>query len=420
MNLTSGTNARRAVLCVLIALSLFTIGISLGYVFSSLQTVTLPPAKKDTPSSAEGMVLKAQLDYYEKRVDDLQRLASAMLLISTLFAAVAGITTYINVNQSVEKMSMLVSSAEKELSEAKIKADSALQRLDKELAEIHDRAEEEMTEIRREFPMFGYMNHVITRIVSEVRALLDPDFLLPSVTKTEIFRQLAPEKRQRILFYEKTVAALSLMDLRAYATEMAKIYRGLGLFFGSKAYSYGQTVNDEDLEKATFYFDRANRVDVDSAATLNDMAYFILNPQNPNSLIKAEEILRRSLDLLDNQQRARMNLAYIKIIRRDYEEAASILEEALRRTSWETGNDAPHPYDIKYNYACALAGLQRYDEAIQYLEESFDPFRHEMWETLKRNLADPDDEIRKLANVEGYGQRVHAIVERGERDFGRV
>ena len=185
-------------LCALIGTSALTIGVSLGYLLGSLQVVALPPAAATTYTSTEGLVLKAQLDYYEKRVDDLQRLASALLLFSTLFTAVAGITTYINVSQSVEKTSALVQDAEEQLAVSKTQAEGALQRLDSELAQLKERAKSEMEEIRKEFPMFGYMNHLITRILNELTAVLDPDFLLPGTDRDQVFSQLSPEKRQRM------------------------------------------------------------------------------------------------------------------------------------------------------------------------------------------------------------------------------
>jgi tetratricopeptide (TPR) repeat protein len=405
-------------LCALIGTSALTIGVSLGYLLGSLQVVALPPAAATTYTSTEGLVLKAQLDYYEKRVDDLQRLASAMLLFSTLFTAVAGITTYINVSQSVEKTSALVQDAKEQLAVSKTQAEGALQKLDSELAQLKERAKSEMEEIRKEFPMFGYMNHLITRILHELTAVLDPDFLLPGIDRNQVFSQLSPEKRQRILFYEKTVAALSMVDLREYASQVGKIYRGLGIFFGSKAYGSVGVVDDDDLEKALFYFGQANKVDSENSATLNEMGYFIINEKKPSSLSRAEQIFRRSIDLLDNQQRARMNLGYIYILRKEYVQANAVLAEALQKTSWETGRDAPHLQDINYNYACSLAGSMQLDKAIVHLEAAFEDFRKDWWETLRLNLSDPEDTLQRLAQTEPYKQRVQALVERGERTFG--
>ena len=131
----------------------------------------------------------------------------------------AGITTYLSVSQSLEKSNHLVDEAQDHLNQLKERADAGV------------------TEIRHEFPMFGDMNRSITRILKELTALLDPDFLEQNSERTAVFSKLSREKREHILFYEKTVAALSLLDLRPYARDMSTIYRGLGIFFGSRAYS---------------------------------------------------------------------------------------------------------------------------------------------------------------------------------------
>lgn len=417
----SNATLRRTALFALVGVALFTVGISLGYIFSSLQIVALPPAHQNEPSSAEAMVLKAQLDYLERRIDDLERLASVLLLFSTLFAAVAGISTYINVGQAVEKAGTLVKTAEESFSQAKSKADSAIERLDRELAAVRSRADVEITEIRREFPMFGYMNHVIARIVGEFTTLLDQEFLTSgSSGRVDMFGQLSSEKRQRVFFYEKSVAALALMDMRAYSGDMAKIYRGLGIFFGSRAYSFRDGVNEDDLEKAVFYFERANRVDAESAPVYNDMAFFIIDERRPPSWPRAEQILNRSLDLLDNQQRARLILSYISIKRKEYTKALEILKAALARSSWETGNDTPRHDKIHYNCACALAGMGRFGEAIKHLEDSFVDARRDLWETLRSDLSNPDDEINRLAGEKECAARIRSIVERCERLFGAV
>ncbi|HLN02970.1 MAG TPA: hypothetical protein VK335_27015 [Bryobacteraceae bacterium] len=372
------------------------------------------------PTSVEAAILKAQFDYLERRADDLQRLASILLLFSTLFAAVAGISTYLNVNQAVERAGTLAESAEKHFSDARSRADSALERLDHMLSEVRAKADDEIAEIRREFPMFGYMNHVISRILAEFSALLDQDFLSSSSTgRVDLFNQLSPEKRQRVFFYEKSVAALAMMDMRAYSDEMSRIYRGLGLFFGSRAYSDANRVSESDLERAVFYFERANRVGTESAAIYNDMAFFMIDGRRPELWPRAEEILRRSLDLLDNQQRARLELSYIFVKRRDYSAAEQIAREALNRSSWETGNDPPRNDKMHYNCACALAGLGRLDEAVVHLEQAFIDIRRDLCDIVRADLASPDDEIQKLVTSELHGPSVTAIIKRCDIAFGR-
>ncbi len=416
----SSLQLRRVTLFALAFVAVFTIGIALGYIFSSFQVISLPSSRANGPTSGEAMVLKAQFDYLERRADDLQRLASILLLFSTLFAAVAGVSTYLNVNQAVERASTLAETAEKHFSDARSRADSGLERLEHVVSEVRAKADGEIAEIRREFPMFGYMNHVISRILAEFDALLDQDFLSSGSTgRVDLFSQLSPEKRQRVFFYEKSVAALAMMDMRAYSNEMSRIYRGLGLFFGSRAYSVADKVGDSDLERAVFYFDRANRVGAESAAIYNDMAFFMIDSKRPDLWPRAEEILRRSLDLLDNQQRARLELSYIAIKRRDYTTAEKILGDALSRSSWETGNDPPRNDKMHYNFACTLAAQDRLDEALAHLEQAFVDVRRDLWDIFTADLASPDDEIQKLVSSDLHGPSIAAIRKRGDAVFGR-
>jgi len=409
----SSLHLRRLTLGTLALVSVFTIGIALGYIFSSLQIMNLSVVRTTEPTSAEATILRAQFDYLERRADDLQRLASILLLFSTLFAAVAGVSTYLNVHQAVERASDVAESAEKHFSDVRSRADSALQRLERTLSEVQAKADNEIAEIRREFPMFGYMNHVISRILDEFGALLDQDFLSSGSTgRVDLFNQLSPEKRQRVFFHEKSVAALAMMDMRAYADEMSRIYRGLGLFFGSRAYSDANRVNESDLERAVFYFERGNKVGTESAAIYNDMAYFLIDPQRPERWTRAEEILRRSLDIFDNQQRARLELSFIFVKRRNYAAAEQILLDALTRSTWEPGNDPPRNDKIHYNYSCALAGLGRLDEAVEHLEQAFREIRRDLCDTLRRDLANPDDEIQNLVKSELHRAAVDAIVKR--------
>jgi tetratricopeptide (TPR) repeat protein len=304
---SGGRIARLSLLYVVSAVGLLTFGTALGYMFFPLHvSVTLPktPAPPLNSSTDEDVILKTKLDYYEKRAGDLQQLSSGMLALSVLFATVAGITTYL----SVSKSDRLVDEAQENLT----KAASAV------------------TEIRKEFPMIGDMNRNIMKILKELGALLDPDFL--DQDRDSVFSKLSKDKRERIFFCEKTVAALSLLDLSLYSREMAKIYRGLGIFFGSKAYSYGKSVHSEDLDRAIFYLDRSNAVDSETVQTLNEKAYFIMDKTDPPSLVRAEPILLRSIDLVDNQQRARNNLAFIYTLQKRYADAVRVLEEALKRT----------------------------------------------------------------------------------------
>jgi tetratricopeptide (TPR) repeat protein len=410
----SSSKLRTSALIGLVIIAALTIGVAVGYLFSSLQVVALPPAQLTGPASAEAMVLKAQLEYFERRAEDLQKLASVVLLFSTLFAAVAGISTYLNLNQAIEKATSAVNSAEKHFADASAKADAALLRLDRALEEVAARADSEISEIRRAFPMFGYMNHVIARILGEFSALLDQDFLSsPSIGRIDLFRQLSPEKRQRMFFYEKCVAALAMMDLRSYSSEMSRIYRGLGIFFGSRAYSRGTTVSDADLERAMFYFDRANRVDAESPVIYNDMAYFALTENRPDLWSRAESMLMRSLDLLDNQQRPRLLLSFVYIKRHDFPNAERVLIDGLARTSWEPGYSQLRDDKLHYNYACALSGAGKLEQAIEHLRKAFSgDVRRDLWEFLRADLASTADEIQNLAVSDKYGPEVKEIFER--------
>lgn len=393
---SGGRIARLSLLNVVLAVGLLTFGTALGYMLFPLHVSVAPPKTPAPPlnsSTDEDVILKTKLDYYEKRANDLQWLSSGMLALSALFATVAGITTYLSVSQSLEKSNRLVDEARENLAESA----SAV------------------TEIRKEFPLIGDMNRNIMKILKELAALLDPKFLDKDLDS--VFSKLSSDKRERIFFYEKTVAALSLLNLSPYSGDMAKIYRGLGIFFGSKAYSYGKPVHLDDLDRAIFYLDRSNAVDSETVQTLNDKAYFIMDKTDMLSLVRAEPILLRSIDLVDNQQRARNNLAYIYTFQKKYSDAVCVLDEALKRTSWESGDqwdDPARDRNVCYNYACALAGLNKLPESMTYLKKVFERPNEEYRITLKEALQEGSgDELRPLLDVPAYKAELEAILDSG-------
>ncbi|MGH9863300.1 MAG: hypothetical protein ACRD35_07740, partial [Candidatus Acidiferrales bacterium] len=344
--------------------------------------------------------------------EQIQALISILLGLATFYSAALGVGAYLGIQHAVQQ-------AEKSAHE--------IEELRKELTEKVDRINEEakksgqavVDDIRREFPPFRYMGVAIRRIMDDLKQVL------PRLDWTEHFySRLTPEIRQKIAFYERTVAAFGFLDLHDLKTEISQIYQGLGNFYGLKYHQERKQSREfsGDLERSRFYLDLAILQDDRNFGALNDRAYLAVEVDSPSDLAKAKACLERSLQVEAAQQRARYNLAIVEHREKNYSKALSLLSEALGVEKWQETPSPRHRVHILYNRACALARLaeknpgksQEFSEkAIADLKEFL---RHkENWDPSDRGALlqdlEPGGDLYSLKTNEPYASQLAGLLQ---------
>lgn len=396
----------RTLLLILLGAALATLWVTGRFWWQ--QQANHPPASGTTLEA-----LKEKLEAYDKRADELEKLLALLLGVSTIYAIALGFSAYQQLKDSADKLENL-----RETAQAKI------DQLPAEITNIKKAASEDIQEfaakVQSKFPLFADMDIAVRDIMDRLT------HLLPVIDwSDEDYRNLTPQLKEEILFYEKTVAAFEYFDLRRvrHIRETAsEIYHGLGNFYGLKYASEGKQL-EEDKERSRFYLDRAIRHDPENSRALNDRGFLAANLDKPPDYQKAREVFIRSLELDPEQQRARYNLAYIEHIEKNYARSEQLLSEALEKKRWQAKIPARHCSSILYNRACARARLgelnsrqkQNYfDKAIADLEAVFPAGADYSPElvTFFRNDIQSGEDLASLALDEPWKTRIATIVAR--------
>jgi len=335
----------RILLCILLVVSLATVVVT-GRFWWQQQ------ANRPTGSAATPEALKEKLEAYDKRADELERLLTLLLMVSTVYAIALGFSAYRQLKD-----------AEKEID-----------RLPGEIASIKKAASEDLQEfvvkVESKFPLFADMDISIHAIMDQLIRLLP--VIDSSEWSEKEYRRFTHEKGQEILFYEKTVAALVYFDLQRAGhirQTVSEIYHGLGNFYGLKYHWEGK--QDEDRERARFYLERAIHHDTENAGALNDRGYLAIYLDDPPDKSKAKTLFSKSLEVDPEQQRAKYDLAYLEHADGNYRRSQELLSEALLMKRWQNKSPARNRNSILYNRACAYARLGELEKAIVDLEEVF-------------------------------------------------
>jgi tetratricopeptide (TPR) repeat protein len=377
-----------------------------------------------TDSAAAATLLKQELDIYEKHASSLQQMISILLGLSSLYAAVLGIGAYMGTRKVLEEGEKYVTDLEKLKTGSQSRLDTMvtdsqgrldgmvdkayrrLSEIEREavgrLQHIDSRADEQaarfIRNIRNEYPMFGYMDSAIGRIMTDLMRVL-PD-IDPAARH---YQNLSENERQQILFYEKTVASFGFFDLRGVDRQASQIYRGLGNFYGSK-FSDDQKssaiIDSNDLSRAKFYLDQAIQTWTDNVGAWNDRALLALGLDNDPAL--ARQLLESSLKRDGNQQRARYDLAvlYGRTKSEDgYRKAINLLTEALGLENWETAPNAARKLDLYYNRACyrSLLAAENSNERDQLLACALDDLK------IAMSGYDAEREAAFVGDLKGTG-----------------
>lgn len=366
----------------------------------------------------------AKLDLYNRRADDVRNLLVYLLAIGGFITTLQGLFAYFNVQnfnkQAEEAMKKLDTQGSKTVEDLKTLGNDAVSRLAKQGDEAvknleairvsaeaaEAKAQQRLKSVEEQLPVFAQMDRVIKAAVSQLELFFkEPD------TFTDIFDTTTSMDRQRIVYYERSVAGLEFTELPQLNKSLANIYRGLAIFYASKQFKELAVVKErgwtdgpeverlngkEDLARARFYAELARRKSDNPFCVENDLGWMAAREGN---LDLSAEHCRRSLALEPNQQRALTNLAICQLRRKDYREAITLLRKAKACEFWELDRR-----DLKsrvcYNLACALARFAKenppeegrfLDEALVELDEMLDYPVDGLREFLEDDLKNDGD-----------------------------
>ena len=247
-------------------------------------------------------------------------------------------------------------------------------------------------EIEKDFPMFGRVHQNFGRVLAELTSACQS-----LRTEDDTYERLTGQERQRILFYENTVADTVLLDTRYFTAELSEIYRLLGLFYGSK-YA-GARLKDpaaamDDLDRARFYFDKAISFDSKRYVLYSDAGHFTMYPGDSTLEEISREYLLRAAELGPSKQKAQINLALLELDKRP-DKALERLTKALSCTEYHEEKSKPKHHHVKYLQACAYT---------QQAKSLGDPMKGELLKKaveLLEEIAPLSDEWIRKAFFEG-------------------
>ncbi len=232
-------------------------------------------------------------------------------------------------------------------------------------------------EIEKDFPMFGRVHQNFGRVLAELTSACQN-----LKQEDDTYARLSWQERQRILFYENTVADTVLLDTRYFTAELSEIYRLLGVFYGSK---YAGTrlkdpnVTSDDLDRARFYFDRAISFDSNRYVLYCNAGHFTMYPGDSILEQASREYFLRAAELGPTKQKVQINLAILELDKRP-DKALEHLTKALNCTEYEDEKSQPKHHHVKYLQACAYTQQAKslnepekgklLEQAIKLLEEA--------------------------------------------------
>lgn len=362
------------------------LGISLATVVATWsfywqQQENRPVAVTTTPEA-----LKEKLDAYDKRADELEKLISLLLGLSTIYAIALGLSAYQQLKDSADKLENLTKEARSKIDKLPKDLDGIKAKAQHVMERVADKADKDMEDferrVRDRYPMFADMDQAIRSIMNRLM------YLLPVIDPASIkFKAIISQVKEEIFFYEKTVAALECFNLRAVpglVQTASEIYHGLGNFYGLKykdeAKSDDETKPDASTkERSRFYLMRAISYDDQNTGALNDLAFFALSIEGNPDLALARKYLEESLAIDADQQRAAYDLAWIEQDEKNFPAAEDLLSKALEMKKWQRG-PARNLGSIRYNRACARA---------RQAQAELDPIQRENW--ANKALADLEE-----------------------------
>jgi tetratricopeptide (TPR) repeat protein len=323
-----------------------------------------------------------QLDVDEKRLDalraraaDIQLFVTILLGLGTLYAAAQAAFAYLNVQA-------LVKAARDEANDQK------------------EKWEKFQEDCRKQFPRFAGMDQVRASILGVLGSILrtkDSD--------ENLFNRLDVEDRQRVFFYEKSIAGLEFLNLNQTPEDSVKVFRELGRFYIDK-YKFENKSSKDDLDRGEFYFQLALERKNDDYRVLNDQG--MVQADIYSDFKQAEKLWKRSIDKDPGQQRAYYDLGTLSFQSGDFDNAVARLREGTKRDRWEEERNEANEGNLYFNLTCALwkkavrnnIQQQETDTIIATLKKAVS-----IYPKLRTDIpADPD--LKDLMNAVGGEQEL--------------
>jgi hypothetical protein len=333
--------------------------------------------------------VKAEFDRQRDRTDNLQKLITTLIALSSLYAIVLTVTGYLNVSKVVQDAKALLTDAE----------------------DIKKRLRED----------YGSIGSVLKNLDKSTRELKES---LPDVQELSLLiGNLPAEKRERIYFQEKAVAFAQLVfsvedsrrsrHLAEALVGVARFYRGLYLLEKKKLTAMRKirlkdgTANDpwwkrlEEqwierrdglLERALFYARQGVQRSANYYIALNELGSCLLEYSNRQDA--ANEQFTESLRQHPEQQKALYHLSLIEHKRGDFVRAEEILSGALGLQTWENIRIEERRNNLHYNRACAYAKQA----------EGYTPGSKARWDLLEKCFTDLQKSkvMRAYINAEDF------------------
>ena len=343
-------------------------------------------------------------DTYKDRVDAAQKLVTALIGLSSLYALALGFTTFLaaqqylqalkdntalsdalaksaveridglradaaaHVNSMKESQALAAQNMEALRNEADGKISEQVRLMRRQGREARLEAARERVELQKQFPLFGSIDKMFSGVLSEMR-FLSVAFM---VDFDEFDEAAWRAVRVKIMFYERAFAGFDLLDAPGYERQIIDAFGYLGRFYRKNFLKTGQK---DDLYRARFYSEIAVKKSGRRYMMLNNFAATWLDERVADELRRARELASESLDKRPKQQRALYILAWIDDEEGNFPEAASRLEQALGIPVWEDRPDRM-TWAVHYNFGCALSKVAAQQENKR--DENLDKATHHL------------------------------------------
>jgi|HubBroStandDraft_1064217.scaffolds.fasta_scaffold17427_3 hypothetical protein len=337
----------------------------------------------------ESVKLKAGLESAQKEIEEFKWLLTVIFGVGLIYSLAQGML----VNSAVKSYS---DQALQALQDARGQVAEVRTQLDQFQEGAKARAREDFDKFRAgieaQFPMFAGLEARLGYMASQLTGVYDHLSL-----GQDVYTSQGPIDRQRILYYERAIAAIEFLDVYR-PDDSFQIFRGLCRFYVEK-FSYLR--EGSDLERAKYYLHRALLLRPDKDFMISNEHGYIALVENKRDL--AEKFLEESVRQKAGQQCAHYNLASISFEKmrgaRSDGEAKLLIDKAIKHLriaqgapNWE---DKPHPVKgskVSYNLACALNRL-----AERMPEVDKPPLLRQAFDALERSVSEAPGERRSFA-----------------------
>jgi hypothetical protein len=362
-------------------------------------SVPPPPTKGPNPLAAAGnstalplelelryQLLKNQLDNAADNSKHLDRLATLLLTLTSLYALALGLNSYFGLKQILDSGKEDLSRLREFLELSRTDVGATITNANSQLAEFR-------TELREKYPELANLHANLRDVLSGIRLMFQP-----GQNWTTQYGELTSEQREKFGLAEMRLAGLEIFrlgDLDSSRQDVRRVYQGLGRFYSSK-------YKDEKLrsywERASLYFDTALQLDPGKppAELLKDQGvHLTLIEQNMEGRLaegtvkpaemrevemlrsRAERAFRESLSENPLEPGALFGLGWVLYRKPDYPDAIAQYAVVTAITQWADGDRQKYLEDAYLNQAGCYSLLATtdstdaaYTSALACLQES--------------------------------------------------